>query len=113
MKGFLILGVFINFILAVTAYTYTFNINKYSQNLTVEITCIMEKDTEKALDLEVNKYKSFLRGNNYNDHPFACEHKKYKSNCYSKFNNTLTCETGYEGEFCNHYGGIDNIVSCK
>lgn len=108
-----VLGVFINFILAVTAYNYTFNINKYSENLTVEFTCIMEKDTEKSLILEVNKYKSFLKGNNYNDHPFTCEHEKYKSNCYSNFNYTLTCETGLEGEFCNHYGGVVNIISCK
>lgn len=113
MKGIFILGVFINFILEVTAYTYTFNINKYGPNLNIEFSCIMEKNTEKALELEVNKYKNFLDGNKYNEHHFVCEHKKYKSICYSKFNNTLTCETGYEGEFCNHYGGTDNIISCK
>lgn len=91
---------------------YIFDITKYNDQKTVDMTCTFNESSETSTNIEVKKYSNFLKNSTYTRNVFECNDTSFSSKCISKVNETLICETGYEGEFCRNYGGSDKLINC-
>lgn len=93
-------------------YLTIFNLIKENPEVTTNMICKFNKTTEAHQNLATGKFISFLDNSTYTRYHFDCKDTDYGQKCHARVNETV-CETGYEGEFCGHYGGYASLVKCK